>query len=154
MHPTHAADESRDEDQLRVSDELSIPLSEIEFRYSTSGGPGGQHANRSATRVTVLFSVAEAQCLREDQRETLLRRLEPRLDSDGVLQVNSQDSRSQRRNREIALDRLGRILAEALREARPRKPTQPTRTSTRRRVEDKRRRGRLKREREKKDFDW
>jgi ribosome-associated protein len=126
---------------LRVTGTCAIPLEELEWRFSGSGGPGGQHANTSNTRVELLFDVAGSPSLAPRQRERLLERLGP------VVRVVVSDTRSQARNRELALDRLRERLAAALRTPRPRRPTAPSRAARRRRVESKRRRGELKRQR-------
>jgi ribosome-associated protein len=126
---------------LRVTGTCAIPLDELEWRFSGSGGPGGQHANTSNTRVELLFDVARSPSLARRQRERLLERLGP------VVRVVVSDTRSQARNRELALDRLRERLAAALRTPRPRRPTAPSRAARRRRVEAKRRRGELKRQR-------
>lgn len=120
---------------------LAVPLDEIEFRYTTSGGPGGQHANRSSTRVEVRFDVGRAASLGPRQRARLLQQLGP------VVRATASDSRSQSRNRELALDRLARRLADALAVRRSRVATAPSAAARARRLEDKRRRGALKRRR-------
>lgn len=126
---------------LRVTRALRIPLDELEWRFTTSGGPGGQHANRSSTRVEVRFDVAGSPSLGPRQRARLLDRLGP------VVRVSAGEERSQARNRAVALDRLRARLADALRVERPRVPTRPTAAAAARRVEEKRRRGARKRER-------
>lgn len=131
------------ERSLRVTAALSIPWSELTWRYSTSGGPGGQHANRTATRVEVSFDVASSSSLGPRQRRRLLERIGP------VVTATASDERSQHRNREIALDRLGERLREALRTPRARVATTPSAASQMRRVEEKRMRSTLKRERAK-----
>jgi ribosome-associated protein len=138
---------------IEVSDELVIPESEIEFRFTTGGGPGGQHVNRSATRVTLRFDVGASPSLSEAQRSKLLSALEGRIDSTGVLQLHCHDSRSQRRNRDLVVERFRDLMAEALRETEPRRPSRPSRASERKRVAEKRKRGALKRQRASKDFD-
>jgi ribosome-associated protein len=126
---------------LRVTGTCAIPLDELEWRFSGSGGPGGQHANTSNTRVEVRFDVAASPSLEPQQRSRLLERLGP------VVRVVAADTRSQSRNREVALARLRDRLAAALRTPRARRATAPTRAARRRRVEAKRRRGDLKRQR-------
>jgi ribosome-associated protein len=133
--------------QLRINDQLSIPLAELEFRFSTSGGPGGQHANRSATRVTLLFDVAGSPSLAPKQRDRLLRKLAGRLDKRGVLQVEAQTSRSQRKNRELAVSRFQKLLAKALKKRKKRRKTKPTAASQEKRLKQKKARGKRKRER-------
>jgi ribosome-associated protein len=126
---------------LRVTRGLRIPLDELEWRFTTSGGPGGQHANRASTRAEVRFDVAASTSLGPRQRARLLERLGP------VVRVSVGEERSQARNRVLALERLGTRLAEALRVERPRVPTRPTAASAARRLQAKRRRGARKRER-------
>jgi len=120
-------------DCLAVTPDLSIPLSEIELRASRSSGPGGQHANVTASRIEASFDVAGSRSLTPQQRERLLRRVGPRVTA------VAKDARGQARNRELALERLRRKLAEGLRTPRRRKPTKPTRASRERRLQAKRR---------------
>ncbi len=129
------------EDPLRIDDGVAIPLSEIELRASRSSGPGGQHANVTASRVEAVFDVEASRALSDEQKERLLARAGPRVTA------VAQDSRSQARNRELALERLRERLARALRVERPRRPTQPTRSAEERRLEQKRRTAELKRAR-------
>lgn len=129
------------EDRLRVSSSCSIALDELEWRYSTSGGPGGQHANTSNTRVELRFDAASSPSLGPRQRERIVERLGP------VVRVVASDSRSQARNRELALERLRTRLAAALRRDPARVPTRPSARSRAKRVETKRRRGDVKRSR-------
>lgn len=125
--------------RLQVSRSLAIPLEEIAWRATTSGGPGGQHANRSSTRVEVRFDVARSTALGPRQRARLLERLGP------VVRASAGDERSQIRNRQLALDRLAARLAAALRTEAPRRPTVPSRGAKERRLEEKRRRAQVKR---------
>jgi ribosome-associated protein len=119
-------------DPLPVGDHAKIPLSEITIRASRSSGPGGQHANVTASRIEAVFDVEASESLTEDQKRLLVSRLGPRVAS------VAQDARSQSQNRELALGRLARRLENALRVDPPRTPTRPTRASQRRRLEDKR----------------
>ncbi|MDA8075518.1 MAG: alternative ribosome rescue aminoacyl-tRNA hydrolase ArfB [Actinomycetota bacterium] len=119
---------------LRVSPSLRVPLEEISWRATTPGGPGGQHANRTASRVEVRFDVARSPTLSSHQRALLLERLGP------VVTASSADERSQARNRQLALERLAERLATGLRVPRRRRPTAPTGAAMARRLEDKRRR--------------
>jgi ribosome-associated protein len=128
-------------DGLRVRHDLEIPLSEIELRASRSSGPGGQHANVTASRVEAVFDVEASRALSDAQRERITSRLGARVTA------VSQDARGQARNRELALQRLAAKLAEALRERRPRRPTRPSRAAEQRRLEQKRRAGKRKRSR-------
>ena len=126
-------------DELRVTRSLSIPLSELEWKFSGAGGPGGQHANTANTRVEVRFAVDRSPSLSPHQRARLLDRIGP------LARVVASDERSQARNRQLALDRLGARLAEALQVRRHRRPTAPTRGSRERRLTAKRKRGDVKR---------
>lgn len=128
-------------DELRVDERLSIPLAEVELRASRSSGPGGQHANVTASRVEAVFDVAASQVLDDAQRERLLERAGP------TVTAVSQDARGQARNRELALERLAAKLAAALAVPRSRRPTKPTRASRERRLEEKRRLAERKRSR-------
>lgn len=119
-----------------------VPLSEIVIRTSRSSGPGGQHANVTASRVEAIFDVASSATLTDEQKERLTARLGPR-----VVAV-AQDARSQSRNRELALERLRRRLSGGLATRRPRHPTRPTSGSVQRRLAAKRRRSDVKRERQ------
>jgi len=136
---------SNEESVVRVSDALAIPLDELRFQFSRSGGPGGQHANRSETQVELLFDVARSPSLTEEQRALVLRRLRGYVDGDGVLHLASSSTRSQLRNREDVIGRFARMMERALRVARPRRPTRPSVASRARRLEEKRRRSRVKR---------
>jgi ribosome-associated protein len=129
------------EGTLRVRRGLELPLSEITWRATTAGGPGGQHANRTLSRVEVQFDVTGSATLGPRQRARLLARLGP------VVRASASESRSQARNRETAFQRLAAKLDDALREERARTPTAPTKGSQRRRVEAKRRRSETKRHR-------
>ena len=136
-----------DASHLIVSPALSLPLAELEYRASRSGGPGGQHVNTSSTRVEVWWDVAGSSALTEEQRARLLARLATRLDSAGRLRLVSSGSRSQLRNREEVTERLRDLVALALRVPKPRKRTRPSRAAKAARLEAKRRRAAVKRER-------
>jgi ribosome-associated protein len=130
-----------DPSQVRVSPTLVIPASELSWRFSRSGGPGGQHANTADTRVEVRFDIAGSPSLGPRQRARLLERV------GDELRVVAADERSQARNRQLALERLCERLAAALRVDRPRRPTKPTKASVQRRLEAKRRRSARKAQR-------
>jgi ribosome-associated protein len=127
---------------LRVHKGLAIPMSEINWRATTSGGPGGQHANRTLSRVEVQFDVARSTSLGPRQRARLQERYGP------VVRAAASDSRSQSRNRQLALERLAIRIAEGLRVDPTRRPTKPTKGSQVRRVEAKRHRSEIKRGRQ------
>ena len=126
-------------EELRVNRSVSIPLSELEWKFSGAGGPGGQHANTSNTRVELRFDIAASPSLSDRHRARLVDRLGP------VVRVVASEQRSQSRNRQMALDRLRARLAEALQVRRPRRATTPTAGSRERRLADKRRRSEAKR---------
>jgi ribosome-associated protein len=126
---------------LHIRPGVTIPLAEVELRTSRSSGPGGQHANVTASRVEASFDVASSRALTEEQRARIAGRLGARVTA------TAQDTRSQLRNRELALERLAGRLAHALEVRRPRTKTRPTRASQHRRLEGKRRRGEVKRAR-------
>lgn len=137
-----------DTESIAINEQLALPAAELQFRFTTGGGPGGQHVNKTATRVTLLFDVANSTSLDEDTRARLLDRLSTRLDRRGVLHIDVQESRSQWQNREAAVARLQALLAAALVEQAPRQPTRPTRAARAARLEDKRRRSAVKRQRQ------
>ena len=122
-----------------VNRSCAIPLSEIEWRFGPSGGPGGQHANRAHTRAEARFAIESSPSLTATQRERLLTRFGP------VITVIVDETRSQSRNRGIALDRLAGRLASGLVVERPRRATRPSKAATARRLDAKRRRGETKR---------
>ena len=126
---------------LEIRPGVAIPMAEIELRTSRSSGPGGQHANVTASRVEAVFDVHASQALSAAQKARVAARLGPRVTA------AAQDTRSQLRNRELALERLAARLAHALEVRRPRTATRPTTASKRRRVEGKKRRGEIKRAR-------
>jgi ribosome-associated protein len=130
---------------IRVTPEVAIPVAELEFRASRSSGPGGQGVNTTDSRVELRFDLAGSPSLSDEAKELALRRLGPRLDSGGVLRVVAQAQRSQLANRRAAVERFAELLAAALATPRARRPTRPTRASTARRVESKRRRSATKR---------
>lgn len=136
-----------EKDNVFINNELTIPAWELTFSFSPSGGPGGQHANKAATRVTLFFDVANSPSLAEAQRGRLLKRLNSRLDQDGILQISAQDTRSQHRNREIVLERFEELLREALKRRKRRRKTRPSKGAHERRLREKKKRGRLKRDR-------
>ena len=129
------------DDPLPVRPGTAIPLREITVRASRSSGPGGQHANTTASRIEASFDVAASETLTDQQKERITARLGPR-----VVAV-AQDERSQTRNRELALERLADRLAAALAPQRPRHATRPTRSSVTQRLQSKRRQAERKRDR-------
>jgi ribosome-associated protein len=136
-----------DGNDLEVTAHLRIPFSELEYRASRSGGPGGQHVNTSSTRIEVWWDVAGSPSISPEQRALLLERLGRRLDSSGRLRLVSSGSRSQLRNREEATERLQSVVAAALVVRKKRKPTKPSRAAKAARLEAKRRRATTKQRR-------
>ena len=126
---------------IRVTRSVSLDPDEIELRVSRSSGPGGQHANKAETRVEAVFDVEVSSSLKPAQKRRVIASAGP------VLRAVAQDERSQARNRELAVERLVAKLAEALRVERRRVPTRPTRAAEERRLAEKRRRARVKRNR-------
>jgi ribosome-associated protein len=126
---------------LRVTSHLAIPVEELSWRFTGSGGPGGQHANTANTRVEVIFDVAGSPSLGPRQRARLLERFGP------TVRVVASDERSQARNRALALERLTERLAQALRPVTLRRPTRPTAGSRQRRLDEKRQQSERKRRR-------
>ncbi len=130
---------------LEVRGDLRIPAEEIHESASRSSGPGGQHVNKTETRVTLRWNVAESRVLGEERRSRLLSRLSARITNRGHLVVHAQRFRSRGRNRALARERLAELVRDALRQRRARVPTRPTRAGRERRLDAKRRQGALKR---------
>jgi ribosome-associated protein len=130
-------------ESIQVTRSVSIPRSEIDLRFSRSSGPGGQHAQKSDTRVEATFDVEASAALSDAQKRRVIAKTGP------VLRAVAQDERSQWRNRELATERLVEALREALRVPRRRKPTKPSKAAVERRLEAKRRRAQVKRLRRK-----
>jgi len=126
-------------ESIRVTRTVTVPLGEIELRTSRSSGPGGQHAQKSETRVEAVFDVEASTALSPAQKRRVVAKAGP------VLRAVAQDERSQLRNKELAVERLTDVLREALRVPRKRRPTKPTAASRERRLEEKKRRGETKR---------
>ncbi|MGI8505990.1 MAG: alternative ribosome rescue aminoacyl-tRNA hydrolase ArfB [Solirubrobacteraceae bacterium] len=129
------------EDPMPLRGTTAIPLREVSVRASRSSGPGGQHANKTSSRIEVTFDVASSSALSDEQKRRIIARLGPR-----VVAV-AQDARSQTRNRELALQRLARRLSAALTVGRPRHATRPSKASVKRRLAAKRRQAERKRDR-------
>jgi ribosome-associated protein len=126
-------------ESIQVTRSVALPVSEIDLRFSRSSGPGGQHAQKSETRVEALFDVASSTALTDAQKRRVLAKAGP------VLRAVAQDERSQLRNRELAIERVVEQLREALHVPRKRRPTKPSRASVEKRLDAKRRRGQAKR---------
>lgn len=134
-----------EENRLRIDDDLSIPRSELEYRATRSGGPGGQHVNTSSTRIELTWNLLQSTALTEAQRELLREKLASRIDGQGMLRVVAARSRSQHQNRELATERLAELLARALRPPKPRKRTRVPRAAKEERLQEKKRRSERKR---------
>jgi ribosome-associated protein len=132
---------------LRITDELAIPLAELEFRATRAGGPGGQHVNTSSTRIELLWNAVESPSLTDAQRARITERLANRIDGGGVLRLSASSSRSQHQNREEATARLQRLVGEALKERKARKRTRPPRAAKEARLKSKKKRAETKRSR-------
>ena len=134
---------------IRINSSLSIPNNEISFRFSGASKPGGQHVNRSNTRATLLFDVESSDSLSPAQKKRLAEKLRDRINKEGIMQVSSQDYRSQRRNRIEAMKKFAGMLRRALERSPRRIPTRRTRGSNEKRLESKKRRSRKKKLRKK-----
>ena len=130
---------------------FTIPQDELRFRAVSSGGPGGQHVNRTATKVAVLWDVANSTSLSDAQRRRLMNRLANRIDTTGVLRVAAAERRSQLQNREMAIRRINQIVRDALRVPKPRKKTRPTKRAVEGRLAEKKKRAEKKESRRKVD---
>ena len=124
---------------IYINDQLSIPLAELRFRFTSSSGPGGQHASRSATRVELFFDVAASPSLSDVQRERVTAALKTHIDGEGMLRLVSQASRSQVQNRQEVTARFQALMAQALRPRKRRRPTRMPRAERERRLAEKRR---------------
>ena len=129
---------------LQINSQITIPAWEIVFTASRSSGPGGQHVNKTSSRVTLHWSIKETYALSEFQKRRVLNNLSSRVNQEGLLLIHVDDSRSQYKNKEIAKERLKVLLLEALKVPKKRQATKPTKSSKRRRVDDKKKRGLVK----------
>ena len=132
---------------LPITGTVTIPMAELQFHFSRSGGPGGQHVNRTATQVELTFDVQGSASLDETQRARVLSKLKSAIDSRGVLHLTCQMTRSQFRNRAEVTERFQHLLRQALHVPKPRRPTRPGRAAVERRLQEKRRAGLLKQKR-------
>ena len=139
-----------DDSSLKITETLDIPLAELNFQFSRSGGPGGQHVNRSATQVELTFDVANSPSLSDFQRARILSRLKSYIDTRGVLHLSSQTTRSQHRNRAEVVERFQQILQQALHIPKRRVPTRPPPQVKERRLAEKRRKSTIKERRARK----
>ena len=140
-------------DELVITDAVRIPASELSESFARSGGPGGQHVNKTETKVELRWSIARSTALSEADRTWLLERFKDRLTSEGELLVVAGDERSQSRNRAEARRKLAAVVRDGLRRPRRRRATRPTRSSVERRLSDKKRRGNIKDQRRRTDDD-
>jgi ribosome-associated protein len=138
---------------LAVNESLAIPRGELDVRVSRSSGAGGQHVNKTSSRVEIFWNARTSQAVTEEQRSLLLSRLQSKLTTDGSVRVVASDMRSQSRNREIAEERLAELVRRALVVRRKRKATKPTRAAKEARLESKKRHSRKKDERRTRSFD-
>jgi ribosome-associated protein len=134
---------------LKVSDNITIPLAEIEFSAIRSQGSGGQNVNKVSTAIHIRFDVRASESLSHDEKERVLRLHDQRLSKEGVIVIKSQRYRSQNQNREDALGKLAKMINKALLEEKQRKPTKPNKQSNKKRLDAKTKRGRLKETRNK-----
>jgi ribosome-associated protein len=144
---TEVGPEAPEHSLLRVNEQLAIPLAELSFRATRSGGPGGQHVNTSATRVELLFNVAGSPSLSEAQRARIMERLAGRIDGEGVLRLASSAQRSQHQNREDVTQRFVMLIADALVERKPRRKTKMPRAAKEARLKEKKKRAQVKKHR-------
>jgi ribosome-associated protein len=141
------------ENLLVVNDSLSIPRGELDVRVSRSSGAGGQHVNKTSSRVEVFWNISTSRALTDQQRARLLDKLSSRLTTDGSIRVVASDLRSQSRNRDLAEERLTDLVRRALMVPRKRKPTRPTRAAKEARLESKKKHSDKKRERTDRSFE-
>jgi ribosome-associated protein len=141
------------ENLLQINDSLSIPRGELDVRVSRSSGAGGQHVNKTSSRVEIFWSVTASRALTDEQRNRLMERLASKLTTEGSVRVVASDMRSQSRNRELAEERLADLVRRALLVPKKRRATRPTKASKEARLEGKKRRSHKKRQRQDKSFD-
>jgi len=132
---------------LNIAPGVAVPRSELEYRASRSGGPGGQHVNTTATRIELLWNLEESRVLSDEQRARLRTRLAPRLDSMGNVRVVASTRRSQQQNKQAAEERLAALVRHALHVPKRRRPTKRPKAANERRLSQKKRRAEVKRER-------
>lgn len=130
---------------LNVTPRMAIPRSELQYRASRSGGPGGQHVNTSSTRIELLWDLNGSRAVTDEERDRLRLKLAARLDAEGMVRVVASDRRSQQQNRQAADERLARLIKHALHVPKARKATKPTRAAKERRLTEKKKRADKKR---------
>lgn len=132
------------QETLQINEQLAIPISELTYRFSRSSGPGGQHVQKSATRVELLFDVVNSPSLTDTQRAKILDRLKGHIDTSGLLHLTAQSERSQLRNRDDVTARFQMLMRQALKRRKTRKPTKPSATSKEQRIRKKKHRSQVK----------
>ena len=135
------------DDSIRINDALAIPPSELDYRATRSGGPGGQHVNTSSTRIELTWDVHKSAALSDEQRSRILDKLKNRIDESGVLRLTASDSRSQHQNREAVTERFAKLLADALKVRKARKKTKVPKSVKEARLKAKKHRSQTKRNR-------
>jgi ribosome-associated protein len=138
---------------LPVNESVSIPRNELDVRVSRSSGAGGQHVNKTSSRVEIFWNIPASRVLSDEEKSRLLDKLSSKLTTEGSVRVVASDMRSQSRNRDLAEERLSELVRRALVIPRKRRPTRPTKASKEARLEEKKRQARKKRDRQQKSFD-
>jgi ribosome-associated protein len=133
--------------QLNVTPTFSIPRSELQYRASRAGGPGGQHVNTSSTRIELLWDLPNSQAVSDDERQRIRTKLAARLDAEGMVRIVASDRRSQQQNKQAADSRLAALIKQALHIAKKRRATKPTKAAKERRLVEKKHRSDTKRNR-------
>lgn len=135
------------DDAVVINPELSVPRSELNYRATRAGGPGGQHVNTSSTRVELTWDVRQSPSLPEEHKERIIRRLSKRVTADGVLRLTSAGSRSQHQNKEDVTERFAQMIAQALHVPKKRRKTKPSKAAKEARLQNKKRRSETKKRR-------
>lgn len=148
MTPKESAGQNPPESGIVVNDDLVIPRSELDVRASRSSGAGGQHVNKTSSRIEISWNVRESKSLTDDERARILSRLASRISEDGAIRVVASETRSQLRNREAAQTRLAETIAKALLIPKKRKRTKPTRAAVEARLTEKKKHSEKKRDRQ------
>ncbi len=137
-------------DEIKINSTVSIPPNEIEFRFSRSGGPGGQNVNKVSTKVELVFNLETSQSLSKEEKELVRRKLHSSIDTAGNIKIVCQESRSQYANKQSAIEKFTERIRKALVRQIVRVATKPTRTSTQKRIQSKKKHGAIKSGRSKK----